>query len=118
MTDETPLQKETRLTGDAGLVQSVDATLHKMLGQSNPVLARRVIGRFCAAKNPGEFATLAKDYLGKLDSVSIHGIYFTLQSRVKQLEKTGDVGGDQLESSGVSQGGILKRKDPAPGTQP
>ena len=72
--EESALQRETRLTGNNDLVNSVDSTLQKLLGsQPNSFLARRVIGRFVRCGNPGEFNESVQEYTGKIDAAMLTG---------------------------------------------
>eukprot|EP00928_Gymnodinium_smaydae_P055132 TRINITY_DN3873_c1_g1_i2.p1 TRINITY_DN3873_c1_g1~~TRINITY_DN3873_c1_g1_i2.p1 ORF type:complete len:737 (-),score=192.40 TRINITY_DN3873_c1_g1_i2:1309-3519(-) len=111
MTDlqqETPLQRETRLTGNQELLSAVDNTLQALLGQkSNMVLARKVVGRWCQSKNPKEFKQKVRDYCGNLDENVLLGFFMTIQRRVEMLGTENKV--EELKVQMPEQGGLLQR---------
>eukprot|EP00929_Paragymnodinium_shiwhaense_P057689 TRINITY_DN28886_c0_g1_i1.p1 TRINITY_DN28886_c0_g1~~TRINITY_DN28886_c0_g1_i1.p1 ORF type:complete len:1278 (+),score=412.96 TRINITY_DN28886_c0_g1_i1:193-4026(+) len=107
--NETPLQRETRLTGDEGLLTSVDATLQALLGQkSNMVLARKVVGRWCQSKDAKDFQKKARDYCGNLEESVLIGFYMTIQRRVEMMNTENKT--EQLAEGPTLQGGLLKRE--------
>jgi len=113
MAAETKLQRETRLTGNSDLVSAIDATLQAMLGQKpNPVLARKVVGRWCQSANAQEFKEKIRDYLGRLDEQVLLGFYMTIQRRVEMME-AGPAQTEQLEGPDIAEGGLLRQDNAA-----
>lgn len=106
---ETPLQRETRLTGNEELLQAVDATLQVLMGtKSNSVLSRKVVGRWCQSANAKEFQKKVKDYCGNLDATVLLGFFMTIQRRVEMLGAEAKV--EEMAASAPVQGGLLQRE--------
>ena len=111
---ETPLQRETRLTGNAELVSAIDSTLQAMLGQkSNSVLARKVVGRWCQSANAPEFREKIRDYLGRLDEQVLLGFYMTISRRIEMMEAGPGQLTEQLDAPDLQEGGLLRQDNVA-----
>eukprot|EP00397_Hematodinium_sp_SG-2012_P002527 GEMP01002534.1.p1 GENE.GEMP01002534.1~~GEMP01002534.1.p1 ORF type:complete len:1247 (+),score=319.69 GEMP01002534.1:21-3761(+) len=82
---ETALQRETRLTGKADLLETVQVSIAKVSATSNIVLARKVVSRFCHAQDARDFYSRIKDFV-PLNEVSALGMFAQIQRLVEILD--------------------------------
>lgn len=111
---ETALQRETRLTGNPDLLESVVQTISKVSASSNIVLARKVVSRFCHAKDAREFYSRIKDYV-PLNEVASLGLFVQIQQRVQTMGISGGSSSSTavLVAEPAEQGGlrVMQNKD-------
>eukprot|EP00392_Amoebophrya_sp_AT5.2_P006907 g6919.t1 len=84
---ESTLQRETRLTGHAELLQFVAAELTKQYQIPNPgaALARKVVSRFCQAKTVKDFQRKIQDYCVGNDFAAL-ALFAAVETRVKSID--------------------------------
>jgi len=104
---ETALQRETRLTGNTDLLDTVQSELSKVSATSNVVLARKVVSRFCHATDGRDFYTRIKDNVptNEMSAIVLFGL---ITRRVEMIDSgaTASSSSTLLPSQGPQTGGL------------